>query len=163
MCSCRCRRVDKEWNEHCVKSVKIRSFFCSVFSRIQTEYGEVRSISPYSVRLRENTDQKKLHTWTLFTQWKWNEIKSNQNEIKQKWTLFKLRKEVPVIINLFYQRWELFLQKYKNISYFHPWNSPLKINFWKSSSEFYQIIPLLCMNSMWECHKCIHNLFKLIR
>ena len=37
---------------HCVKSVQIRSFFWSVFSRIWT------IISPYSVRMRENTDQK---------------------------------------------------------------------------------------------------------
>ena len=29
----------------------------SVFSRIQTKYGEIRSICPYSVRMRENTDQ----------------------------------------------------------------------------------------------------------
>ena len=33
-------------------------FFRSVFSRIRTECGEMRSISPYSVRMRENTDQK---------------------------------------------------------------------------------------------------------
>ena len=33
-------------------------FFWSVFFRIQTEYGELQSISPYSVRMRENTDQK---------------------------------------------------------------------------------------------------------
>ena len=26
-------------------------------------------ISPYSVRMRENTEQKKLRIWTLFTQW----------------------------------------------------------------------------------------------
>ena len=52
--------------DHCVKSVQIRSFFWSVFSRIRTEYGETRSISPYSVRMRENKDQKKLHIWTLF-------------------------------------------------------------------------------------------------
>ena len=26
-------------------------------------------ITPYSVRMRENTDQKKLRIWTLFTQW----------------------------------------------------------------------------------------------
>ena len=60
---------------HCVKSVQIRSFFWSVFACIRTEYGEIRSISPYSVRMRENTDQKKLRTWTLFTQcfsnWGW--------------------------------------------------------------------------------------------
>ena len=33
-------------------------FFWSVFSLIRTEYGEIRSIFPYSVRMRENTDQK---------------------------------------------------------------------------------------------------------
>ena len=38
---------------------QIRSFFWSVFSRIRSEYGEIRRISPYSVRMRENTDQKK--------------------------------------------------------------------------------------------------------
>ena len=27
------------------------------------------SISPYSVRMRENTDQKRLRIWTLFTHW----------------------------------------------------------------------------------------------
>ena len=31
--------------------------FWSVFSHIRTEYGEIRSISPYSVRMRENVDQ----------------------------------------------------------------------------------------------------------
>ena len=54
---------------HCVKSVEIRSFFWYVFSRICTEYGEIRSISPYSVQMRENTDQKKLRIWTLFRKW----------------------------------------------------------------------------------------------
>ena len=29
---------------HCVKSFRIRSFFWAVFSRIRTEYGEIRSI-----------------------------------------------------------------------------------------------------------------------
>ena len=50
----------------CVKSVQIRSFFRSVFSGIRTEYGEILSIT---VQMRENTDQKKLRIWTLFTQW----------------------------------------------------------------------------------------------
>ena len=45
---------------HCVKSVQIRSIFWSVFSKIRTEYGEILRISPYSVRIRENTDQKIL-------------------------------------------------------------------------------------------------------
>ena len=29
---------------------------------------EIQSISPYSVRIRENADQNKLRIWTLFTQ-----------------------------------------------------------------------------------------------
>ena len=31
--------------------------FWSVFSRIQSEYGEIRCTSPYSVRMRGNADQ----------------------------------------------------------------------------------------------------------
>ena len=46
-------------NLHCVKSVQIRSFFLVSISRIRTEYGEILRISWYSVRMRENTDQKK--------------------------------------------------------------------------------------------------------
>ena len=33
-------------------------FFCSVFSRIRTEYEEIQGISPYLVRMRGNTVQK---------------------------------------------------------------------------------------------------------
>ena len=51
---------------HCVKSVQIRSFFWSVFSCIRTEYGEILLISPYSVRMRKNTDQKKLSIFDTF-------------------------------------------------------------------------------------------------
>ena len=54
---------------HRAKSVHMRSFFWSVFSRIRTEYGEIDFISPYSVRMRENTDQKKPRIWTIFKQW----------------------------------------------------------------------------------------------
>ena len=56
------------WYFLCVKSVQIRSFFWSVFSCIRTGYGGLRSKSPYPVRIQENTDQKKLRIWTLFTQ-----------------------------------------------------------------------------------------------
>ena len=52
-------------SQKCVKSVQIRSFFWSVFSSIQTEYGEIQTkygeilcIPPYSVWMRENTCQK---------------------------------------------------------------------------------------------------------
>ena len=40
-----------KFDHHCVKSVQIRNYFWSVFSCIRTE-------SPYSVRIQENTDQK---------------------------------------------------------------------------------------------------------
>ena len=49
---------------HYAKSVQIRSFFWS------------GSISPYSVRMQENTDQKKLRVWTLFTQWSFTSLAS---------------------------------------------------------------------------------------
>ena len=49
----------------CEKAIKLSmrekylylELFCSVLSRIRTEYGEIRSISQYSVRMRENMDQ----------------------------------------------------------------------------------------------------------
>ena len=43
-------------------------FFWCLFSRTRTEYGEILRISPYSVQMRENTDQKKLRVWKHFTQ-----------------------------------------------------------------------------------------------
>ena len=36
----------------------IQSFFWSVFSYIRTEYGDLRSKSPYSIWMQENTDKK---------------------------------------------------------------------------------------------------------
>ena len=53
---------------HCVKSVQTWCFFWAVIFSIRTEYGEIRRISPYSVRMREYTDEKKLRICTLFTQ-----------------------------------------------------------------------------------------------
>ena len=41
---------------HCVKSVQIRSFFWPVFSYIRTEYRDLRSKSPYSIRIQENSE-----------------------------------------------------------------------------------------------------------
>ena len=38
-------------------------FFWSVFCHIRTEYGEIRTISPYLVWMRENTDQKNSEYW----------------------------------------------------------------------------------------------------
>ena len=56
-------------NKHWVKSIQIQSFFWTAFSCVQTEYGDLQSKYPYSVRKQENTDQKKLRIWTLFTQY----------------------------------------------------------------------------------------------
>ena len=44
--------------EHLPLREKYLEFFWSVFSRVRTEYGEILRISPYSVRMPENTDQK---------------------------------------------------------------------------------------------------------
>ena len=44
-------------------------FFWSVFSCIRTEYGDLWSKFPYSVRIQESGPEK-LRIWTLFTQWK---------------------------------------------------------------------------------------------
>ena len=39
------------------KKCPYSELFWSTFSHIWTEYGEIRSISPYSVQMRENADQ----------------------------------------------------------------------------------------------------------
>ena len=67
----RCQFFNDIWEifMNCVKNVQIRSFFGPVLPCIQTEYGDLRSKSPYSVRILENTAQKKLHIWTVFTQY----------------------------------------------------------------------------------------------
>ena len=44
------------WSSALRKTCSYSELFYSVFSRIRTEYEEIRSISP-SVRMRENTDQ----------------------------------------------------------------------------------------------------------
>ena len=72
-------------NPHCVRSVQIRSFFWSVFFRIRTDYGDLLSKFPSSVRLRENTDQKKLRIWTLITQWTRKII--NTHHRQKSWSL----------------------------------------------------------------------------
>ena len=56
----------RELNQHSLSLHKMCPYseiFWSVFSRIRTEYGEIRSTSPYSVWRRENTHQKKLPIW----------------------------------------------------------------------------------------------------
>ena len=54
-------------NLHCVKSVQIWSFFWSVFSCIRTEYGDLRSKSPYSVQIQENFGPEKTSLFGHFS------------------------------------------------------------------------------------------------
>ena len=39
------------------KDFPYSELFSSIFFRIRTKYGEIRIISPYSVRMRENAEQ----------------------------------------------------------------------------------------------------------
>ena len=67
-----------------VKFVQIRSFFWPVFSRIRTEYREILRISPYSVRIRENTDHKKGRIWAHFTQCQFAVLHSSKVSLNKK-------------------------------------------------------------------------------
>ena len=73
----------------CVKGVQIRIFFWSIYYRIWTKYGEIRTISPYSVRIWENKDQKKTRIWTLFTECVIYKIMPKEN-MKQEFRLKKI-------------------------------------------------------------------------
>ena len=57
----------KSWSFTLCEKCQIRSFFWSVSSHIKTEYGEILRFSPSSVWMWENTDQRKIRIWTLFT------------------------------------------------------------------------------------------------
>ena len=50
-------------NNRCVKSVRLEVILVRIFptfSRIQTEYGEIRSISQYSVQMRKNARKMRI-------------------------------------------------------------------------------------------------------
>ena len=74
-------RLRESNNKFCVKLMLLTFYFLMIKtwnadswfpSPPITYYGRgvfrTQSFSPYSVRMQENTDQKKLRTWTLFTQ-----------------------------------------------------------------------------------------------
>ena len=48
----------KEHKLHCVKSVSIQDFSGPYLSGVQTEYGKILRISPYSVQMWKNMEQK---------------------------------------------------------------------------------------------------------
>ena len=71
---------------HCVKSVQTRSFFWSVFSRIRTEYRDLRSKSPYSSRILENADQKKNSVFGHF---------SHRDLLYENWNIQTFARNLP--------------------------------------------------------------------
>ena len=52
-----------------MRSVQIRSFFWPVFSFIRIEYGDLVRIFLCSVRIQENTDQKKTRQFSRSARW----------------------------------------------------------------------------------------------
>ena len=94
---------------HCVKSVQIQSFFWSVFSCFRTEYGDLLPKSPYSVRIQENTDQKKLRIWTLFKQCLPSSYRMSVTYKFSKMSLMPIL--YPTILKKKYFRGELFSNK----------------------------------------------------
>ena len=72
-----------------MKSIQIRSFLWSTFSRIRTEYGEILHISLYSVRMRENADQNNSeYTGTFYTV----SEKEKKNEDEKIWRATRLKR-----------------------------------------------------------------------
>ena len=49
------------------KKCSYSRFFRSAFSRIRIEWGEIQSLSPYSVQVRENTNQINSERQSLFS------------------------------------------------------------------------------------------------
>ena len=53
-----------------VSKVSKHGFFSGPsFPAFGPNFVNLRSKSPYLVRVQENTDRKKLHTWKFFMQW----------------------------------------------------------------------------------------------
>ena len=75
------RTCERLLEVHCVKKCLFSEFFWSVFSRIWTEYGEIPSVSPYSVRMQETTARKTPNTDTFHAVVKLdNTLKFNEHQ-----------------------------------------------------------------------------------
>ena len=112
-------------SRHCKKLcvfvvILVRGF--PAFFRIRTEYGEIRSISPYSVRMREKCGPEQLWIWTIFTQWKGPEkylfFFQTQFVITRQFSCGKLKPKnyFSILSTCFYYKTGqlfLFLYKYK--------------------------------------------------
>ena len=54
-----CKKVENSFFQNTLsEKCRYSEFFWSVFSRIRTEYEQILRISPYSIRIQENGDQK---------------------------------------------------------------------------------------------------------
>ena len=63
---------------HCTLKQQI---LCEKYPNTEISLVRIRIFS-YSVQIRENTDQKKLRIWTLFTQWKFSKFSKTSNNCK---------------------------------------------------------------------------------
>ena len=107
-------------------------FFWSIFSRILTKYREIRSISPYSVWMRRNTDQKNSE-YGHFT---------NSD-------LYRYLQDLVLMI--FYWFWMLRTQSW-NLGDVHPssigiWKSRVKkpnYGLWRHKTEFHSVQGFFC-------------------
>ena len=108
-------------------------FFLVVYFCIRTEYGEILRISPYSVRMRENNDQKKLRIWTLFTQCfrgiesnQWHEMVSQFKKCSKKTLIQKIfRKNICIRVCKLNERGSstnIFLGIFSNLLAAKRWN-----------------------------------------
>ena len=102
-----------------VEGVQIRCFFWSAFSRIWAEYRE--SISPYSVRMRENTHQK--FTWEITSiVWKAESKHSETLKLKHKQRTF-LRNFLLWLSNYIIEEGRLFMLQFQSFWVFRLWIS----------------------------------------
>ena len=82
---------------HCVKSVQIRSFFCSVFSKIWTEYGKIRT-RKNSVLGHFSRNEYLIEIFWIFTLL--DKLENKRNSTQE-------QKKVPIVIlhyKLFFER-----------------------------------------------------------
>ena len=95
-----------------VKSVYFQSFFWSVFSGIRNENGDLPCKYPYSVRLRERTDQKnsKCEQFLKSVSFAFSQCIKMLWRSKKTWTIFLKLVQNNLKIFLFYQQETLLLE-----------------------------------------------------
>ena len=105
---------------HCVKSVQIWSYFWSIFSCIQTEYGEIRSIQSeyWKIRIWNNSVFGHISRSDQQTYWQGSDLKLIAPP-KHKQS-FKDRLQISLLI----------LSEFKEfINFYSPWNHQKIIDF----------------------------------